>query len=587
MKCKKIISLLLVFTMVLSLSTVAFASEEKAEYVPAYDTETPVVIVHGMSQNDTYLLDENGERVPDENGYVTGWPLEIDVMALVKVALPKLLISIFTGKDAGLTEAMKKGAYEALYVLHKDNEGNYLADIEVPCPEKPMSELPQDLKDLYYYNIPVQQLGDIIGEENMYYFGYDSFGNVKDETEKLHHYIHNVVLPQTGASKISLCPISLGGTIATNYLEMYPEDYKLIKKMVFIAPALDGSDIIGDILTGNLSVFYDDNMLYEELLVTLLGDTYLAYLLNVVLRILPTDVLKSALAGLVEGVINSGIRTTTIMWALCPTDYYEEAKAKWLNGDEYKVIREEIDDYMNARANFEENLFTLMETGVPVYNIVSYNRELFPLCKDYKTTNADGIVHAASTSMGATFAPLGETLGSGYRAQGTYCNNPEHNHISPDGAVDPTTGLLPCTTWYFKGQPHELLGCNDVVLELAIQIITDDNMVDVYSNPDVFPQFNETRLTNMTNTYIAEWEQADKSGIDSEKIKAVDDAILKIKTLEEETIIDPEKWNIAVESLENALIDAGIIEDTEPGAIEKVLTFITKGINKLVNAICA
>ncbi len=588
MKFKKAVSVMLVFAMMLSMLSInAFAGTEKTEYVPDYDTETPVVLIHGMSQNDTYLLDENGKRIPDANGYVTGWPLEIDIMALLKAALPNLIKSIFTRQDDGLSDAMRKGAYNALYVLQKDNEGNYLQEVEVPCPPCPMSELPQDLKDLYYYNLPVQGLADIIGEENMYYFGYDSFGNIKDETEKLHSYIHDVVLPQTGASQVKLCPISLGGTIAVSYLETYPEDYELIRKMVFIAPAIDGSDIIGDLFTGNVSVFYDDNMLYEELLVTLLGDTYLAYILNVVLRILPTDVLKGALTGLVEGVVDVGLRTTTTMWGLCPTEYYEEARAKWLAGSEYDVIRGEVDAYMTARANFRDNLFALMDMGVPVYNVVSYNRELFPLCRDYKTTNADGIVHAASTSMGATFAPLGETLGENYKAKGTYCNNPDHNHLSPDGIVDPTTSLLPCTTWYFEGQPHELLGCNDVVLEVAIQAMTDDNFVDVYSNPEVYPQFNKTRLTNMTNTYIAEWEKADKAGIPAEVVKSADDAIAEIRSLEEETIIDPEKWNAAEDKLENALIDAGILEDTTPTAFENILTAVARTINRLVNKICA
>lgn len=587
MKIKRFFCAVLAVVFALSaFSSTAFAAEI---YVPDYDTETPVIIVHGMSQNDTYLLDENGNRVKDSDGeYVTGWPLEIDFGALIKTALPNLLKSILTRQDGGLSDALYRAAYESLYVLQKDAKGNYLHNVEVPCYECPMSELDENVKEQYYGFLPIQELGEIIGEENVYYFGYDSVGDVFYETEKLHHYIHDVVMPQTGAKQVKICAISLGGTIAVNYLESYPEDYELIKKFVFVVPAIDGSDIIGDLLTNNVSVLYDNTDLYENLMVTLLGETPAAYLLNMVLRILPEDVMKQALEGLVEGVVNVAVRSSTILWALCPTDYYEEAKAIWLADEEYAYIASQTDKYMQARANFKDNLFALRESGAEVFDIACYNVPLFPLSKDYKTTNADRVIHAASPSMGATFADLGETLGDGYEAVGTYCNNPEHNHLSPDGVVDATTGLLPCTTWYFEGQAHEQLPQNDVCLKLAIRVMTDDNMKNVYSNP-AYPQFNTGRLTRTANGYIEQWENADKRFIPERKQAAVDEAVAEIKALEDETVVDIEKWTAAEEKLEDALVAAWVIKDPDPGIIETALTKVLKtanrGINKFYEAI--
>ncbi len=589
MKFKRLISAVLVLAMVLSVFSVAAYAEEAPAvttgHIEDFDTETPVILVHGMSQNDTYMLDENGNRIPDDNGYVTGWPLEIDVMALVKEALPELLLSIVTRRDCGLTDAMRQGAYNALYVLHKDNEGKYLTDVEVPCYECPMSELDPAVKEAYYGFLPVQELGEIIGEDKLYYFGYDSFGDVIGETDKLHNYIHNVVLPQTKAEKVKICYISLGGTIAVNHFETYPEDLNIIDKVVFIAPAIDGSNIIGDLLTNNLSVFYDDNVLYEELLVSLMGDSPLAYFLNMVLRILPDDVLKSALGGLAEGVADVGVRRTTILWALCPTAYYKEAKAKWLSDPEYSVILEKVEHFMKARENFEKNLRTLQSNGCEVMNVCCYDYPLVALCKDYKTTNADKIIHAASPAMGATFANLGETLGEGYKAVGTYCSNPEHNHLSPDGVVDATTGLLPCTTWYFKGQAHEQLPNNDVVLKLAIRAMTDNNMHDVYSNPVEYPQFNEHRLINTAKLYMKTWEETDKSKISAEKKAAVEDAIAEINKQLDETIISTENWLAAENALKVALINAGVLEDDSPSKIESIFNVILKTANQGVNRI--
>jgi len=583
MKIKRVISIFLVLVMLFSVT----ASAGNSGYVADYDTETPVIIVHGMSQNNTYLVDENGEWVPDETGYVTGWPLEIDVMPLIKRALPNMLLSILTRKNVGLTEAMYEGTYNALSLIEKDNDGKYVNNIEVPCYEMPMSELPEDVKEEYYTFLPIQELSEIIGEDDVYYFGYDSLGDVMYETEKLHHYIHDVVLPKSPNGQVKLCHISLGGTIAINYLETYPEDYELIKKMVFVIPAIDGSDIIGDLLTGNLSVFYDDNTLYEDLLVTLLGETPLAYALNMVLRILPTDVLKSALGGLANGLVDIAALRSTMIWALCPDAYYEEAKAMWLEDNEDLAgILEDVEYFMNARANFEENLFALRETGCEIFNLACYDVNLFPLCKEYKTKNADRVIHAASPAMGATFADLGETLGEGYEAVGTYCDNPDHNHLSPDGVVDATTGLLPCTTWYFKAQAHEQLPENDVALALAIRVMADNNMKDVYSNP-AYPQFNEGRLTFNARDNIEAWNEADKSNLTAEEIDAITAAVEKVEALLNETIVDQAAWKAADAELEKALADAKIIEDESPTKVENVLTVILRTLNRGVNKILA
>ncbi len=580
---KKIISILLCFVLIFSCFSVALAAETENAYTPAYDTETPVVVLHGIGQNNTYLLDENGNRKLDKNGdYVTGWPLEIDVGALISTILPNFIYSIFTRKDNGLSDAMREGAYELLYAIHKDNEGNYETGIEVPCYECPMSEMPKEVREHIYDMIPLRHCGQIIGEDNLYYFGYDSLGDIQTTTDQLHKYINEVVLPQTGASQINICPISLGGTVAVNYIDKYTEDHKLIKKMVYVVPAIDGSDIVGDVLTGNLSI-YDDDTLYKKLLVSLMGDSFTTYLLNMVLRVLPSNVLRQALIGLCEGAVEAAIRNTTQLWALCPTEYYPEARDKWLSDAEHSVIREKVDAFMNARDDFAENTFAIIENGGRVYDIVCYGLELFPLTADYKTTNSDGIIQSASTSMGATFAPLGSSLGDNYVAAGTYCSNPAHNHLSPDGVVDATTGLLPCTTWYFEGQSHESLANNDVVLTLATELLADDNMIDVYSNSVAFPQFNGARSTREVNRDISLWNKVDKSALTDEQKLEIESAIAEINTLKKETVIDSEKWLEAQNKLSDALVASGVKESTEAGFFDKLLTVLFKGMNDALN----
>ena len=565
---KKIIAVILAAIMLFS--STAVMSSAKSDYVPDYDTETPVVIVHGMSQNNTYLVDENGEWAKDDDGnYMTAWPLKIDVGALLKTALIPLLKAIIFRRDMGHADALYEAAHKALWIVEKDTQGNYV---------------PAEVKEEYYKFLPIQELGEIVGEDNVFYFGYDSLGDVISITEHLHHYIHDVVLPKTGADKVKLCHISLGGTIAIKYLEDYPEDYEIIKKVVFVEPALDGSNIIGDLLTDNLS-FYNEDDLYENVVVGLLGDTYLAYLVNMVLRILPKDVLMNALGKMAAGVVDIAARNSTIIWALCPDAYYEEAKAIWLQGEEYDYLRGKVDSFMDARANFKDNLFELMDTGCIVTDVACYDVNLFPICKDYATTNADRVIHAASTTLGVTFADLGTTLGEDYKAAGTYCSDPTHNHLSPDGMVDTTTGLLPCSTWLFKGQAHELLPYNDVALKLAIRVMTDNNMVDVYSNPEEYPQFNNGRLTNTVKEYMLIWDEADKSNISNANKAAVEAAIAEVNALLDETVVDTDAWAAAEKNLGKTLTAAGVIDDPEPSTFENILTALTKTANKAVNTV--
>lgn len=580
---KKILSLILALVMAFSCFGV-FACAENG-YTPDYDRDTPVVVLHGIGQNDTYVLDEDGNRKLDsEGGYVTGWPLEIDVGALVSRVLPNLFLSIITHQDNGLSDAMREGAYNLLYAIHKDSEGNYENNIEVPCYECPMSEMPKEISNRVYNMIPLRRCAEIIGEDNLYYFGYDSLGDIQATTDRLHKYITEVVLPQTGAEKVNLCPISLGGTVAVNYIDKYTEDHSLIKKLVYVVPAIDGSDIVGDVLTGNLSI-YDDETLYEKLLVTLMGDTFTTYMLNIFLRILPANVLRSGLEGLCEGAVEAAIRNTTQLWALCPTKYYPEAREKWLSDDEHAVIRQKVDAFMQARADLEENTKDIISAGGAVYDIVCYDLELFPLTADYRTTNSDGIIQSASTSMGATFADLGTTLGEGYTAAGTYCSNPNHNHLSPDGMVDPTTGLIPCTTWYFKGQSHEDLANNDVVLNLATELMTDDNMIDVYSNAEAYPQFNGARSVKNYSRNLALWNSADKSQLSADEIAEIEQAFAAVDALKKESVIDSEAWLDANIKLDNALVNAGLKESSVPSGFETVLTALFKGMNQTVNGV--
>ena len=581
---KKTISIILAVIMLVS--CIPFAASAQGDvYTPLYDKDTPVVLLHGIGQNDTYVYNEDGTIMKDKDGGdATGWPLETDLEGLLKPVIPKLILSVFTRKDSGLKEAMKEGGRNLLWAIEKDNEGNYKYDVRPMHYTCPMSEMPDDVKSMYYNRMPMQKCKDIIGEDMMYVFGYDSVGDIDKTTKELHKFITETVLPQTGADKVNICPISMGGSVAVSYLDMFPEDHSLIKKIVYIVPAINGSEIVGDLYTANLST-QDSKVLYGELLPAVMGEGYLADLIGIALRfLLPEKVLKDALVGLSEGLVEGALRTSTQLWATCPDEAYATAREKWLTQPEFKTIANKVDRFMQARANFESNTAKLIAGGTQIYDIVCYGLELFPLSKNFKTVNSDGILQCTSTSMGATFADLGKTFGDDYKAVGTYCNNKTHNHLSPDGTVDPTTGLLPCTTWYFKNQSHMDLQYNNVAIELAVELMTDDNMIDVYSNP-AYPQYNGERYTRTVDNRIRDYNRMDKSSLSAENIAEIESAIAQCRKVKAQTIIVEADWDNASATLETAFINAGIIKAEKKSILESGLDILMSAGNKALSKV--
>ena len=139
----------------------------------------------------------------------------------------------------------------------------------------------------------------------------------------------------------------------------------------------------GGLLTGKLSI-EDNEALYFDLIEILMGENYTSYLINMLLRLLPKKILKTALYALADGAVDALVRTTTQLWALCPTEYYPEAREKWLTDDNYKVIRDKVDYFMEARADFEKKQNALIAKGASIYDIV---------CYDLKTVEKKGLSH--------------------------------------------------------------------------------------------------------------------------------------------------------------------------------------------------
>jgi len=178
------------------------------------------------------------------------------------------------------------------------------------------------------------------------------------------------------------------------------------------------------------------------------------------------------------------------------------------------------------------------------------------------------------------------TVTNGYNEYeaNTYCNNPDHNHVSVDNMVDTSTAILPENTWIFLNQHHEV-GYNDVVLNLAKAIILGE-VTDVHSDPVNYPQYNGPCYTQS----IRRWKLPDAKKVDQTTLSEEDKAELNAAIAECEevlkmTIADQSRVEAAEARIITALhnVSAPGYENIEPdkeSALDPVLEGLTYMLSK-------
>ena len=496
---KAVLSVALALVLTFSLSAFSFAAHESAK--------TPVILIPGFGQSQTTVYDDNGVYLGDISIFdLPG----LDAKKIVTSLAGPLLSSAITRTDAGISQRAQKFMQELFKPFALNDDGTAVYNKVVRRFDKPYSQLTSEEQSEIYSHVSLDSLQSY--DDVRYYYTYDSFGSIKTAADGLHDYLHNVVLAQTGATKINLVPISQGGTVLIQYLASYPEDYKYIKKIVNMIPAFDGSQIVGDVMLDNVRI-YDIETLHREILPALL-DSDAAYQISVALRLaLSSKTQEKVLRAALETAREMLVQKSSMMWALCPAESYEKAKDIWLSDEKYSAVRAETDAFDAARKAFPQTVSKLMESGVYFHIISSYDMGYFmaPLFGCYEA-DADNLLSPASSALGTTSAPFGKTLGESYVSPQTYCKNPAHNHLSPDGKLDASTGYLPENTWYFKSVSHMGMNGREDVKNFAGELIMDDDVKDIYSFPG-HSQFTDPRDSiasselSSTGTYVFHYDE--------------------------------------------------------------------------------
>ena len=553
---KAALSLMLCAVMIGSFAVIGFAGTDRITTCDENCEFYPTIIVPGNAQSSVCVTDDDGNFIHDKNGnQIAAFPAYFPMKQVIaRTALP-VLASLATQRDAGISDAFADVIDLSFGINACDLDGKVVTNVVTEKFFYPYSECSDYEKSLINMHIPLEKYPTALPKDHLYYFAYNSMGNHMDIAYELYDYIQ-MVRAQTGHDKVNLVPMSQGATITSAMLDYKPEVMDQLHKVLFVVPAISGTVLFGDVMTGRLNFLNKDylyNGFFEDMR---LLDEHTARLIEVALRVLPDEVLMATLNKGVEHLMENTISRSTSMWALVPPEDYPAAAERYLSSPEMASIKAQTDRYYQAQLNAYNNIQKLVEKGVQVFDIAEYDYPIISVGERWNTLNGDFMLHLRGTSLGAYSANCGEMLPDGYAQKNTHCTDPSHNHISPDRVVDASAGLLPDTTFYFDVQRHDLTQHNDVILKLAMRMIADDEITDVYSSPE-FPQFlsgrNVQNLLELMNT--AKALKADgKSNADIDAAAANAQAALDNNLATGEDILECEQ------ALRECLVNAGAVK---------------------------
>ena len=433
---------------------------------------TPCVILPGIGQSKVELVNGAGEKIK------MAWPLDVEgeeVLGELKMPLAKMML---LRRDAGFSDKVYSAVKDIAEPIATLPDGTMKNSLKVVSYPQSLAECTPDERRYIYKMVPLQMLSERIGEENLFFFSYNSFGDTYEIAAELSDFI-DMVKEKTGSDKVNLVPVSLGGALSTVYFRLFRHK-KDVKRVMYFVAALGGSHLIADVMEKNIK---PENGLA---MIEMLCDKETADKAGTFLKLLPKGVFETTINKALDAINETVLVNSMSMWGIIPTERYKALADVYLADEKHKALREKADDFYNFRLQFPSVVKELEAEGVEFFAICGYGLQFLALSGSDKMST-DSIIHIGSTAYGARSAELGEIL-TDFPEEGRQCKNPDHNHLSPDKTVDAAYGLWPETTWYYYQQRHDDTAYNDNALGVAARVLSDDNFRDIYSDPD-FPQF--------------------------------------------------------------------------------------------------
>ncbi len=495
--------------------------------------QSPLIILPGINHSPSYLYDKNDNPVM-YNGKHIGNTLIIPNKAAASVkSIRRVVVSALGSSllqtNIGVDKAVYSLVSDFLKYQRCDNNGNHIENLKTKRWNHSLKHMTEDELNWAYRMVPMKPLVDEIGEDHVYFFTFNLVGDPMDSADELATYI-NMVKEQTGHSKVSLLPVSLGGTILAAYLEKY--GHGEIDRIVNVVACLDGTDIAADIMAREWRL--DDEYLYHRFFANIFtesdGKPTRGYLINTLLHIFPRSAVNAFLSGAISAALDTLVLNCPQFWAMLPSYRYEALAQRYLA--DKPVLKARTDSFQKARLNLKQNILSAVANGVRVNSIACANLELgeerytfFNIVASAKKVNSDGIVNLSSATLGAKGMS--------------------------DGKVDVSSAVLPENTWVFLDQHHEV-GYNDVVLNLAKAIILGE-VKNVNDMREKYPQYNGPCYTqDIRRRKLPDAKRVDQSALnDGDRIElnaaiAECEAVLKMTVSDQPRVEAAQKRIVAI-----------------------------------------
>lgn len=435
----------------------------------------PVVIVPGIGQSKVVETDEAGSVLG------TVWPLSIDKDGLMNALKGPFMKMMLFRRDAGFTDALADYAKRTMSGIATNPDGTMKRRLKAVTYPYSVAECSAEERRYIYKMAPMQNLGEVIGEENLFFFSYNSFDKPYTVAAQLHDYIA-FVKEKTGSEKVNLLPLSLGGAMATAYMDAY--GWEEFHRIVYFVPALQGTAIVGDTFRKNI-----DTDRAADIFGLLAGEKTAQTMAGLV-SAMPAGMMPKIADKLIDTLLQEVFLGSGAMWAVLPPEWYPELSAKYLSDAAHTPLKAETDRFYAAETALRDTLGAFAAAGGRVFICACYDHALPAVFGSAKEYSSDGMIHIQSATLGAKAAKPGQTLSDSEIGDAAY--------VSPERTVDASFGAFPESTWYFHDQFHDSIAYNDTALAVALKALSDESFTGVHSDP-ALGQFHERQDNRKQN----------------------------------------------------------------------------------------
>ena len=407
------------------------------------NSQTPCIIIPGFCQSKLNIVDDKGNFVKKV------WPAKFDTKRAAKKVLPAFFRTVITRKDSGFTDSVNDIFKKILEPASVLPSGKMKYNVETVRNEASLADLSESTRHFAHKIAPVDGLCEEIGDENIYLFSYNFFSSPFETARELDSFI-TFVKNDSGSDKVDLLPYSLGGTVALTYLDLFGNKNDT-RRIFYLVTALDGSDLIADVLSKNVDKKQGYSIL-EFIFSKEVADTF-----RKVLFFTPWEVRYALLYKGLDTAIETVLKNSPFMWSLVPSERYEKLSAMLLSGSEYSELLKITDRYHKIQTRREKILSDAKNSGTDIFICAGYSQRFLKISLDNETST-DRILSLKSSS--GISAKLGET-------------------------PDIKCALFPETTFLIKNLSHVTAAQNDKVQYLVKNALTCEN-ISLIENEEKF-----------------------------------------------------------------------------------------------------